>query len=141
MQGFKIFGVVAFAAALVSCASTGGGTRKIGNMLSEHTGQNGRACVRLGDVRSYGVLKDGVVSIDGGRRYYLATFLPGCGDLQTSARALFDGKFGEICGMAMDKVEAGGDTCVINKMFEFENRQQAFAAYDMALAQRKAPGN
>jgi hypothetical protein len=137
MIGLKILSLTACAAVLTACASTGG-TPRMGKMLSENTGQNGRACVRLGDIRGYGVLDDGVVSIDGGTRYYLATFLPGCNDLETSARAAFDGDFGEVCGRSMNRIVSDGDSCVINQMFEFESREAAFAAYDLALADRKA---
>lgn len=129
-------GTAALVVVLASCATTRDVPR-MGEMLRETTGQNGRACVRLSDIRGYGVLKDNVVSIDGFRNYYLATVLPGCIDLQTSARAMFSGDFGEICGQTMDSIATRGDRCSINQVFEFENREEAFATYNDVLERRE----
>ena len=131
------FGAAACAAVVVACATTGGNIPSIGKMLAEETGQNGRACVRLDDIRGYGVLDDKVLSIDSSKDYYLATVLPGCNDLQVSMRTLFSGKFGEICGKT-GRVATQGDHCAVNEMFEFETREQAFAAYNAVVEKRKA---
>ncbi len=137
MKGLMSFGAMAFAAFLAACASTGGG-KHMGEMLANSTGQNGRACIRQGDIRGYGVLKGDVISIDGSRSYYLATVMPGCTDLQTSVGALFSGGFGEICGGGMDRVVTGANHCTISKIYEFKNRDQALAAHKAALDQRAA---
>jgi len=105
-------------------------------MLREATGQNGRACVRLADIRSYGVLKHDVVSINAFNGYYLATVLPGCLDLQSSIGALFRGSFGEVCGGAMNRIVTDDDQCLINQVFEFEDRDEAFAIFDSILERR-----
>jgi hypothetical protein len=138
MKGLMNFGSLVFAALLAACGSTGGNTPRMGAMLGETTGQNGRACIRQGDIRGYGVLKGDVISIDGSRNYYLATVLPGCNDLQTSVGAMFSGGFGEICGGGMDQVVTGADRCTIGKIYEFKNRDQALAVYKAAFDQRKA---
>lgn len=138
MKRLMISSVLVLTAVLASCASTGRDVPRVGKMLSEATGQNGRACVRVNDIQGYGVLEGNVLSIDGRTGYYLATVLPGCTDLQTSARALFSGGFGEFCGRTGNKVVTGGDQCTIGQMFEFENREEAFATYDAVLERRKA---
>lgn len=137
MNRLKVLSAAACVAVLAGCA-TGRDVPRIGTMLADETGQNGRACVRQGDIRSYGVLDNDVVSIDGTKNYYLATVLPGCNDLQTSVGALFRGGFGEVCGRTMNKITTGGDNCVINQMFEFKSREEAFATYNAILEKRKA---
>jgi hypothetical protein len=137
MKRLMISGIAICTVVLASCASTGGDIPKVANMLRDTTGQNGRACVRQSDIQGYGVLENDVVSIDGTRKYYLATVLPGCIDLQTSVRALFSGGFGEVCGGTMNKIVTRGDQCTINQMFEFENRKAAFDTYNSILEQRK----
>lgn len=136
MKELKIPLVAVLAALLASCA-TGREVPSMSEMLRESTGQNGRACVRLSDIRGYGVLENNVVSIDGRTEYYLATVLPGCTDLQTSVRTLFRGDFGELCGQTMDSLSTRGDTCTINQMFEFDNREEAFATFNDILDRRK----
>lgn len=141
MKVLMVFGTAALAAVLASCASTGRDMPRVGEMLSEASGQNGRACVRVRDIQGYGVLEGNVISIDSTTDYYLATVLPGCVDLQTSVRALFSGDFGEICGRTMGTIATGGDRCVINQVFEFEDREQAFETYHAVLEERKALEN
>lgn len=138
MKGSRFLGAAACAVVLSACASTGREVPRLSAMLADETGQNGRACVRLSEIQGYGVLDDNVLSIDATRNYYLATVLPGCNDLQTSARTLFSGKFGEVCGGGKDRIATGGDSCSIRQMFEFENREQAFAAFNAVREERKA---
>ena len=140
MKASMSLGTLVFAALLTACASPGSSSRKMGVMLGQTTGQNGRACIRQSDIRGYGVLKGDVITIDGSRGYYLATVLPGCTDLNTSVGAMFSGGFGEICGGGMDSLATtGGDRCVIGKIYRFESREQAFAAYKESFDQRQAP--
>lgn len=122
---------------LASCASTPD-LPDVGKMLRDTTGQNGRACIRQGDIRGFGVLENDVVSIDGTRKYYLATVMPGCHDLQTSVRAMFSGGFGEVCGGSTNKIVTRGDRCIIRSMFEFDSREAAFATHNAILEERKA---
>lgn len=133
----KLFGVTALVAVLVSCASTENRVPQLSEFLRETTGQNGRACVRSMDIQGYGVRKNDVISIDARRRYYLATVHPGCTDLATSAAAMFSGDFYEVCGGRMDRVITRDNQCTINRMFEFENREEAFGAYEKAMQKRE----
>jgi len=136
MRKTLLFGAALFSVVLTSCASTN--TPKMATMLRDTTGQNGRACILQSDIKSYGVLKDNIISINGKRKYYLATVLPGCNDLQTSVRAMFSGKFSEICGQSMDKLVTGGNQCTINHIFQFNSRDEAFAVYNSILEQRES---
>lgn len=137
MKILRVLSIAGFAVVLASCASTGRDVPGVAEMLRETTGQNGRACVRLDDIQSYGVLDDNVVSINAMRNYYIATVLPGCVDLQTSVRTLFRGDFGELCGQTMDSLATGGDRCTINQMFEFEDRDEAFDVYNEVREERE----
>jgi len=103
------------------------------DVLQGEAGQNGRACVRQSNIRSYGVLERDVVSINAGRRYYLATMLPGCNALSTSPRAQFEGRFSEVCGSGRSKVRIAGEECTIRQIFEFDNREKAFEVHKNAL--------
>lgn len=109
----------------------------VSDLLLERTQQDGRACITVQDIRGYGLLDDDVVSIDAGRHYYLATVRPGCRDLATSTRAAFKQRFSEICGGGVDKIFTRSDYCTIRQIFEFKDRNSAFAAYNNALEQRK----
>ncbi|WP_339617011.1 DUF6491 family protein [uncultured Gilvimarinus sp.] len=126
---------LAIAAVLTGCSST---MPNISSTLLDTTGQNGRACIDTSDIRGYGVLDQDVISIDARNNYYLATVMPGCNNLETSARAMFSSRFYEVCGGGMDHVRTGGDNCTIRNIFEFANREEAFAAHDAAMAARKA---
>lgn len=106
--------------------------------LQEVTGQDGLACVRNSDIKGFGVLKRDVLSMNAlGNEYYLATVRPGCTDLGTAAHAIFESRFGEVCGGGMHTLTTGGSQCQIQSVFEFENREQAFAAHEQALTYRE----
>lgn len=137
MKRLRLFCIGVFGVALASCA-TGPDVPRMSEMLSEATGQNGRACVEVDDIQGYGVLENDVVSIDAfGGEYYLATVLPGCIDLQTSVRALFESDFFEICGQSGDSIVTGGDRCTIGQIYEFESRDEAFATFNSVLERRE----
>ena len=123
------------AAVLIGCSST---MPNISSTLLDTTGQNGRACIDTSDIRGYGVLDQDVISIDARSNYFLATVLPGCNDLATSARAMFSSRFYEVCGGGMDHLRTSDDNCTIRNIFEFESREEAFIAHDAAMAARKA---
>ena len=132
---YRLASILALAV-LAGCSTTP--MPNISTTLLDTTGQDGRACVDTSDIRGYGVLEQDVISIDARNNYYLATVLPGCNNLEVSARAMFSSRFYEVCGGGMDHVRTGGDNCTIRNMFEFENREEAFAAHDAAIAARKA---
>lgn len=105
----------------------------ISNALLSVTEQNGRACVQGKDIRGFGVLEKDVLSINAFNEYYLATVLPGCNDLSLSARAMFQERFGDVCGGGMNRVRTQGNHCQIKHLFKFDNREEAFAAHAAAL--------
>jgi len=110
---------------------------KMSALLQQLTEQNGRACVRNSDIDGYGTAKNRVVTIDGGRKYYLATTLHACHELDTSARALFKGDFGEVCGNSLSKIVAGKSYCSIGSMYVFDSRKEAFATLRKARELRQ----
>ncbi len=124
------------AALLAGCASNRDLPR-FSEILAGASGQDGRACIRQYDIRGYGVLKNDVISIDAGRRYYLATVMPGCTDLPTSMGIMFSSRFHEICGRSMDRIVTGSSWCSIDQIFEFSSRNEAFDIYDTAVDQRE----
>lgn len=132
-----IFLNCAIATLLLGCATPGSELPRFSEMLTNTTGQNGRACIRQHDIRGYGVLENDVISIDGGRRYYLATVLPGCNDLHTSIGVMFSGNFQEICGGSMDRIVTGDNWCSINRIFEFNSRSEAFDVYQLISDERQ----
>lgn len=109
----------------------------VGSMLGESTGQNGRACVRVNDIRGWGALDNGLISIDGAREYYLATLMPGCHDLHTSIAAMFQGSYSEVCGGGMDGIKVNGDNCQIRQMYEFKDREEAFDLLENVTLERE----
>ncbi|WP_020207663.1 DUF6491 family protein [Gilvimarinus chinensis] len=141
MMRQQTFLYIAFGIALTSlinaCTSTGSASSNISNTLQSMTGQNGRACIDAGDIRGYGVLDRNVISINAFNKYYLATVLPGCTDLEVSSRAIFEQRFAEVCGGGMNSLKTAGDKCTIRSIFEFENRNEAFAAHEAAIQQLK----
>lgn len=122
---------------LLSACATQNETPTLSSVLATEAVQNGRACVRQSDIRGYGVPEDRVVSIDGRNKYYLATVLPGCIDLATSARAFFGGDFFEVCGQTGDKIVTRDEQCTINQIFEFEDRDEAFETLEKAKERRE----
>lgn len=137
MKPLKILGLTLVAGLFSACASQHDGPT-MSKLLAKESVQNGRACIRQSDIRGFGVPENNVMSIDGGQKYYLATVLPGCINLQTSARAFFDGNFFEVCGQTGDRIVTQDERCTINQIFEFENREQAFEALENVKEQRES---
>ena len=107
--------------------------------LSETTGQNGRECMRVSDISGYGILNDSVLSVSSKfRKHYLLVTLFRCPEMEISSAALFKGSFTELCGGGRDSVIAGNRRCPVQGVFEFENREAAFAAYDRAIERIRA---
>lgn len=134
----KSLGTALMALLVFSGCSTQPSLPTMADMLQEATGQNGRACVRTNDIRGWGSLEHGVISIDGFNRYYLATLMPGCHEVETSFAALFSGDFGEVCGGSIDRIQVREGGCTVRQMFEFKNREDAFTTYSTLDARRKA---
>lgn len=137
MKRFTILSLAA-AVALSGCATTD--LPSMADMLRDATEQDGRACVRESDIDGYGVLENDVISIDGGQDYYLATVLPGCNNLALSVGLMFSDNFGEICGQRGDEVRTDRDICQIHQVFEFDNREDAFEAFNEVMNIRERMG-
>ena len=56
-----------------------------------------------------------------------------CPEMELSSAALFKGSFTEFCGGGRDSVLAGQRRCPVQGLFEFEDRESAFTAYDRAI--------
>lgn len=138
MKRLVILGIAALAAVLSGCATTN--LPGMSEMLRDTTDQNGRACVRESDIDGYGVLENDVISIDGGQDYYLATVLPGCNNLATSIGLMFSNNFGEICGQSGDEVRTDRETCQIHQVFQFDDREEAFDAFNDVMEARERMG-
>jgi len=130
---------MAIAIALSACSSNPSkkSVPDVSTMLRQETGQNGRACIRQSEILGFGTPKHNVVSIDGNRKYYIATVLPGCNSLDTAFAAAFKGGFGEVCG-GTGKMQLRNEHCTIRDIFEFKNRDQAFATLNKVMTERKA---
>lgn len=126
------------AAVLAACASPHKNPApSVADLLMDASGQKGRACVRQNDIRGYGVLDNNWVSVDATRNYYLARLMPGCNSMATSPRAAFESRTYEVCGGGRSQLHTADDSCTIRYLFEFENREEAFAAYNAAVGTRE----
>lgn len=126
------------AAVLAACASPHNNPApSVSDLLMDATGQKGRACVQQNDIQGYGILDNNWVSVDARRNYYLARLMPGCNSMATSARAAFESRTYEICGGGSSQLHTADDSCTIRYLFEFESREEAFAAYSAAVDTRK----
>jgi hypothetical protein len=124
---------------LSACAaSTTPPSTELDTALRGITGQNGRACVRVSDISGYGAPDDSTVSVSSKfRKHYLMITRFRCPELATSLGAAFSGRFTEFCG-GRDSILAGGRSCPIQSVFEFESRQAAFEALDAAEQETRA---
>lgn len=134
MKPTKILTLTLLAGLMSACASQKD-EPSMSKLLAKESVQNGRACVRQSDIRGFGVPERNVVSIDGRQKYYLATMMPGCINLETSVRAFFDGNFFEICGQTGDRIITQDESCTVNQVFEFENQDQAFETLEKVRKQ------
>ena len=119
---------------LTGCASTGHTptAQEMDAALMAITGQNGRACIRQRDIHGFGTLNDSLVSVsDKFRGHYLMVTRYRCPAMESSTAALFEGAFTEFCGQR-DSIKTAQGRCPIQSIFEFENRDAAFAAFDEA---------
>lgn len=119
-----------------SCTSTPVFTpQEINSVLREITGQNGRACMYERNISGYATFNDSVISVsDKFRKHYLLVTTYRCPAMESSSAALFQGSFTEFCGGGRDWVITSQGRCPIQSVYEFENRDAAFDAYDKAEA-------
>lgn len=103
----------------------------VSNALADVSKQDGRSCIQTSRINGYAVNKDNVIAINTRGKYYLATTMYTCHDLDMASRALFDSRFSEACG-GSSYIVTRGTRCPIRHIYEFENRKEAFAALDQA---------
>lgn len=133
--GFKCLFLAAAGTLLAACSSTALNPMpgEMNSALGQITGQNGRACLRIRDIRGYAAISDSVISANMLRRNQaLLITSRRCPGLQTTSAAVFDGRFTEICGGGRDFVVTAAERCNIRSIFEFESRQAAFDALEQA---------
>lgn len=128
----KLLAASVIAVGLVACSSENRFPTyaTLDKVLAEQTGQDGRACVRTMDVRGF-AFDDGVLKLPSRGKYFIATTLHQCHDLEFSHLVGFESQFGEACGPALS-VYTRDSRCPIRNVYEFKNRQEAFAALDQA---------
>ena len=108
--------------------------REMLDALAATTGQSGRECMRVSDISGWGTLNDSVLSVSSKfRNHYLLVTLYRCPEMEFSSAVVFKGSFTEFCGGGRDSVLAGQRRCPVQGLFEFEDREAAFAAYDRAI--------
>lgn len=106
---------------------------EMNSALREITGQNGRACVRIRDISGYGALSDSVLSVSSKfRKHYIMVTMHRCPAIETGAHLAFKGAFTDFCGGGRDSVHAGEGRCPVQSVYEFDDRDAAFAAHDKA---------
>ena len=134
MESTRVLSAISLIALLSACASAGvnPSPREVNAALTEITDQNGRACVRQRDINGFAALSDSLVSVsDRTREHYLMVTRFRCPDMELAPVALFEGAFTEFCGQR-DSITTRGGRCPVQSVFEFENRDAAFAALDQA---------
>lgn len=137
--GFS-FGLSAAVGMLMACThSTSNSAPKIADILAQATGQDGRACIRTGNIRGYAANR-GTITIDAGRQYYIATTLYRCNNLETAPAALFDSRYSEACG-GSSYVITRGERCPINRIYKFESRKAALDTLTAAEEKQKEIAN
>jgi len=138
MQFFAKWTATAVAsAALIGCGATSySSIPRYSTLLQEQTQQDGRACVRNYQIRGYNVKHRDIITIDAGRKQYVATTFSHCPDLELSFQAAFVSRFSQICG-GSGRVVTRSENCLIDKMFEFDDRESAKAAVQLAFDSRE----
>ncbi len=122
---------------LASCGTNNKpSTPRISSLLAEQTQQDGRACVRDYQIRGYNVKHWDIILLDAGRKHYVATTFQRCSELSSSNEAIFFSRFHEICGGSSKVITRDGN-CTIDKIFEFDNRDEAKAAVEQAFEARQ----
>ncbi len=122
---------------LQSCANLSGPTvPKISTILKEQSGQDGRACIRENSIQGWGSKGDAIF-VNTSNKYYLVTTLLRCHSLDTSARVAFVGRINSVCGGRQDKIVTSDDKCIIQNIFEYEDKSAARASLQAALDTRE----
>jgi len=141
MQRMTVFCLLA-CLQLSACAGSPDDSPELPDMdelLLELTHEDGRDCIRIPDIDGFGTLEDDVVSVSSrfGKRHYLVTTVYRCSSLQSSMGVGFQGPQNEICGGGSSQLVSGEEICPIAHIFEFTSRDDAFAAWELAKAQRE----
>ena len=107
-------------------------------LMGEHTGQDGRACLRTSRITGYSTTNFGkLITINTRHKYYVAAPLYRCHDIGISAKAVFDGRSIEFCGGGGSSIVTGQERCPIKKLYEFDDRASAHAAIQAITDKRK----
>ena len=122
---------------LSGCASSNPPIPSYHELLLAETNQDGRECIRQGDINGYGVLDDELVSVDARRQeYFIITTLYQCTSLNSGFQAGFDGSFGDFCPLR-DRIITIDETCPIKGIFKFESKAEFTATFEKIKAIRE----
>lgn len=140
MKYLKVIFTLCTILSLSACSSLVANLPSNDKLLQEYTEQDGKECIRDGNIRGFGVLADDVVSVESRLRgeYYLMTTIYRCHSLGFSVQVAFVGNFAEFCSGGGDKIHTGEEACPIKSIFKFESRELAFEAYEAITEKRKA---
>lgn len=120
---------------LVACSTTAvtPTAMEMNDTLAEITGMDGKACLRIRDITGYTALSETVISARMLRRSQaLLVTNKRCPGLQSTNAAIFDSTVTEICGGRTDSLITFRERCTVKSIFEFENQQAAFDAFEQA---------
>jgi len=127
---------------IAGCSATqksSSGTPSMDQMLAQLTEQDGRACIRISDIKGYGPLSDHMLSVSGRRKeHFLVTTMYSCLSMSDSLGVAFSASFAEVCGGGMSRVTTRSESCPIKHIFKFASRDDAFTTIDVAKARREA---
>ena len=112
----------------------------VDSLLLQMTEQDGRACIRSGDMNGFAALDDDIVSVNARRKkHYLITTTYSCHSLGSSFSLGLSGTFSEVCGGgASNQLITRDEACPIKHIFVFESREDALATYEMVKGRREA---
>lgn len=125
-----------FVSLLSGCANNPKNLPSFDELLKSETQQDGKTCIRQNDINGYGVLGNDIISVDArGKKHYLITTLYRCNTLNTGFQAGFDGSYFDFCPLR-DKIVTIDESCPVKSIFEFDSRDDAFAAFENAKSLR-----
>lgn len=121
---------------LSGCATSPQNLPSFDELLKSETQQDGKTCIRQNDINGYGVLGNDIISVDArGKKHYLITTLYRCSTLNTGFQAGFNGSYFDFCPLR-DKIVTIDESCPVKSIFEFDSRDDAFAAFEKAKSVR-----
>ena len=125
-----------FVSLLSGCANNPKNLPSFDELLKSETQQDGKTCIRQNDINGYGVLGNDIISVDArGKKHYLITTLYRCSTLNTGFQAGFNGSYFDFCPLR-DKIVTIDESCPVKSIFEFDSRDDAFAAFEKAKSLR-----